>query len=725
MGTGDGQSEGRSITSGADLSADVLAALRYDLTLTGPGGEVIERTLSGGKSIKITAALGEWRIAAKAYQSDSETVAGTGTLVFTVLPGLNTVRIPMIMAGPCYTITVPGIANGTIAAGFSAAFPGTVVTLRVKPEEGYRLASGALTYNYGGKEEIPEGSGLDYHFTMPASDVTVNVEFADYAIRYARAGGTGDGTSWKNASDDVQKMMDELAVLSMNDAGTTGPYIVKLGAGTYAPRWEPAVPASPGGYSYTPPGDLRNAAFTLREGVQVWGGYPASGGDDASRNTAANVTTLSGDFNGDDTVTGSGETLTITNNAENAYHVVLGLNIPAKSGTVLDGLTISGGYADGPGSITVNGVSVSRTYGGGMYYNNSSPVLTNVTISGNRANGMGGGICNENASPVLTDVTISGNYAGNTGGGMFNFAAASPELTNVTISGNYTINTGGGISNWNALAGLADVTISGNYAVNKGGGIYNDTSSLLVTGGEISGNKAKSGGGIYHGDSSLILSNVRISGNTAVEGAGGGIESRNSSPILTNVIISGNKASGIGGGGIFIDNSSPVLTNVTISGNTAVNDSGGGIYNNSPSIPTQIRNSVIWGNTAGSNPGIHNDNGSTTAITYSIVQDSTDTGNGNKTVGSGAADSPFSGWKDPASTPMPNSDGDYRLKAGSPAINAGDNDLYPANTGDAIFAGITLTDAAKAAINAALSKDLEGNPRMRGTAIDMGAYEKE
>ncbi|MDR1058009.1 MAG: hypothetical protein LBL43_00525, partial [Treponema sp.] len=58
----------RALTSGADLPGSVLAALRYELTLTGPGGEVLERTVTGGETLNLTVPLGEWRITAKAYK---------------------------------------------------------------------------------------------------------------------------------------------------------------------------------------------------------------------------------------------------------------------------------------------------------------------------------------------------------------------------------------------------------------------------------------------------------------------------------------------------------------------------------------------------------------------------------------------------------------------------------------------------------------------------------
>src|SRR5699024_5241363 len=71
---------------------------------------------------------------------------------------------------------------------------------------------------------------------------------------------------------------------------------------------------------------------------------------------------------------------------------------------------------------------------GGMYNASSSPVLTNVMISGNTASN-GGGMYNASSSPVLTNVTLSGNTAHNRGGGMYN-SFSSPKIYNSIIWGN-------------------------------------------------------------------------------------------------------------------------------------------------------------------------------------------------------------------------------------------------------------------------------------------------
>src|SRR5262249_8096876 len=142
----------------------------------------------------------------------------------------------------------------------------------------------------------------------------------------------------------------------------------------------------------------------------------------SERNVATNVTTLSGEI-GDPTKT-----------ADNSYHVVYSSGLDKTA--ILDGFTITGGNADG-GSLS--------NFGGGMYNDNSSPTLTNVTFSGNYASNGGGGMYNyTNCSPTLTDVTFSGNSA-LYGGGLYNFNSGSPRLTNVTFSRNSASNYGGGL----------------------------------------------------------------------------------------------------------------------------------------------------------------------------------------------------------------------------------------------------------------------------------------
>jgi len=318
----------------------------------------------------------------------------------------------------------------------------------------------------------------------------------------------------------------------------------------------------------------------------------------------------------------------------------------------LDGFTITAGNA--------NGASGVNFFGGGMYNSSSSPKLTNVTFIGNSADSDGGGMCNEyNSSPTLINVTFRENLA-YYGGGMANYSSSSPMLTDVTFSGN-----------------------SADY----GGGMYNYSSS------------------------SPTLTNVTFSGNSA-GWSGGGIYNYSSSPTLTNVAFSGNSA-GWSGGGIYNSSSSPTLANVTFSGNLAVHY-GGGIYNYSSS-PT-LTNSILWGDTAQTGAEIHDGTGSTSSVTYSIVQGGW-AGASNKN-----ADPLF------MRPPSPGSDevwgtadddyGDLRLQAGSPAIDAGNNEAVLPDVADLDGDGDT---------GEATPLDLNMLPRFVGTPpiVDMGAYESQ
>jgi hypothetical protein len=618
---------GRAVTSGRDLPSDVLAAMRYDLALTGPGGEVLERSVSGGQTLSLMVAAGDWRIDAAAYQ-DEGALAGTGSLSFTVGPRGASVMVPMNMNGPCYVIT---LSNDMLRSNFTAAFPGTNITITAEQSPDLFFDENSLKAEESGTfNPVASGPGTSHSFTMPAADVEVSANF-ERIVRYVRAGGAGskDGTSWENASDDLQKMMDQSEVSARL---VFKPCMVKVGVGTYKPQYAP----DPNGYGIPEthlPSDgrtTRDMAFILRKGVQVLGGYPAGGGGVRNPNPATNNTILSGDIG-------------ISNNdTDNAYHVVLAVNIPASVGTVLDGLTISGGNASGSSNIMVDGVQIKQEQGGGMHNDTSSPALVNVRISGNSAEyGGGGGMYNNGSSPVLVNVSISGNnsFYYSSGGGMYN-RASSPVLVNTVISGN--------------------------SAKSNGGGMYNESSS---------------------------------------------------SPVLVNTVISGNSVADYDGGGMYNENSSsPVLVNTTISGNSAMSGNGGGIFNDAGSLST-VRNSIIWGNTAATSPGIA---GLANRESSIVTDGSTGTG-GN--ISAPSTNTLFETWIDPASSSMPNTLGDYRLQTGSPAINMGDNYCYPADADDTFVFPTGLSAEAKAAINAALPKDLGGNGRFNGT-IDMGAYER-
>jgi len=71
----------------------------------------------------------------------------------------------------------------------------------------------------------------------------------------------------------------------------------------------------------------------MKTGVAIYGGFPASGGDWDSRDWETNPSILSGDIG----ATGDP--------SDNSYRVVRGNSVDSTA--ILDGFTITAGYADG------------------------------------------------------------------------------------------------------------------------------------------------------------------------------------------------------------------------------------------------------------------------------------------------------------------------------------------------------------------------------------------
>lgn len=159
------------------------------------------------------------------------------------------------------------------------------------------------------------------------------------------ATGANNGTSWANAYTDLQPAID---------AATVGNEIW-VAAGTYLPTKDHTGNSSP-----TNP---RDKNFHLDTDMKIYGGFAGTETLLSQRDPVANVTILSGDFNGNDVVTGSGSTLTFANNSENAYHVIITASL--TSAAILDGFTVKGSNANGASNVIYTN-SYNRNSGGGM-----------------------------------------------------------------------------------------------------------------------------------------------------------------------------------------------------------------------------------------------------------------------------------------------------------------------------------------------------------------------
>jgi hypothetical protein len=157
---------------------------------------------------------------------------------------------------------------------------------------------------------------------------------------------------------------------------------------------------------------------------------------------------------------------------------------------------------------SVNGPDVTLINGGGaagcLYLNNNA-VVVGFTLTNGLADYYGGGVYCESTSAVLSNCVVSGNSAFEGGG------AYGGTLNNCTLTGN-SAGEGGGAAD----STLNNCVLTGNSATNSGGGAYSDSSQpCTLNNCTVAGNSAGEGGGA----SSCTLNNCIVYFNTAAVAA--------------------------------------------------------------------------------------------------------------------------------------------------------------------------------------------------------------
>lgn len=293
----------------------------------------------------------------------------------------------------------------------------------------------------------------------------------------------------------------------------------------------------------------------------------------------------------------------------------------ALIGNVIAGNAISDSYGYGGGVAVQSGGPVTLT--GNTIINNAAAITTSVIPQQNV--GYGGGVYVWDAPVILASNVVQGNSANAVvasgfggafgyGGGIYIANTAALSLTGNSIlsntasykhnaypsGGGIEINTSTGLLTGNIIAGNR---ANGNMLFGNGGGIASYTSTLSIVGGQIINNKTALncegyGGGVYASNSKITLDAVRVENNCAANtpsyGLGGGFAFINSPYTLTNLIVTRNYAfaNDTAVGGLFANAASPgVVVN-----NSFVNNKGQGIRTAAPIILT---NNIIMSHTTG------------------------------------------------------------------------------------------------------------------------------
>jgi hypothetical protein len=494
----------------------------------------------------------------------------------------------------------------------------------------------------------------------------------------ADATGNNDGSSWADAYNLLQ---DGLASACEGD-------VILVGQGIYKP--------DQGGGNMA--GD-REATFQLKDDVAVKGGYAGFGeADPDARDNDLYETILSGDLAGDDV----GDLLD-GSRAENSYHVVTGSGTDASA--VLDGFTVTGGNA-------FNTKCSSNDSGGGMYNDNGSPTVANCMFTKNTASdqcgGGGAGMYNRYSNPAVISCEFVGNeyvIADDDGGGGMNNYRSNPTLRDCIFRGNKSNGSGGGMFNSQSNPTLTNCVFINNSSAHEGGGMENNHSGPALTYCTFINNSAyRQGGGIRNTNgSSPVLIGCSFTGNSVTYSYshGGGIcNDYQDSPTLINCLFTDNRAQR--GGGMYSYWGTASLTNCSFSGNSA-GDRGGAMYYRN--VSSTLTNCIVWGNTALQGEEIYFEffrNPATMTVSYCDIRG----GEAGVHVEAGNILNWGDGNIDAEPLFADSGDGDYRLSAGSPCVDSGDNDSVPPDVCD-IDGNARIYDG-----------DGDGEP-----VVDMGAYE--
>jgi hypothetical protein len=378
---------------------------------------------------------------------------------------------------------------------------------------------------------------------------------------------TPDGCSWTTAFPTLQ---DALAVAASGDQ-------IWVADGTY-------YPDEGGGES----DNDRYAMFDIPDGIALYGGF--SGGEtqlsQRNLNPATNNTILSGEIGTPDIY------------ADNSYHVVHITSILTT--TVLDGFTVTRGYANGGGD---------DDFGGGVYIVDSSSALhlTNLLVTDNRAPSAAGGgmfLSTNDGSPISAPQLSASSFTYNLaarGGGLFS-QNSDPVLNEVIFANNQATNGAGG--------GMNIQTVND----------FDPPANLNLRNVIFFKNHGTGGGGMFIGNSTGTLENVTFSRNNS-DRRGGGLLVEVSSPTLTNVTFYKNISVDTGddpkgGGGMTMITSNAVLNNVTFSGNNS-QVVGGDAIRALVNSNLVVTNSIFWGN---GNDEIASDGSGSINISHSVVQ---------------------------------------------------------------------------------------------------------
>ncbi|MDP5076734.1 MAG: LamG domain-containing protein, partial [Nonlabens sp.] len=244
----------------------------------------------------------------------------------------------------------------------------------------------------------------------------------------ASATGTGTGADWTNAYTNLRLALD-------NHPGKD----FWVAAGTYT-----IADGTIAG---------KSSSFIITDNTNVYGGFNGTESLLADRDPVANETIITGDQSNDDVATGLSESS--TDRSDNIYTVIK----VAGDNITIDGLTITGGHANGTTGETKSGSAIKVTPGNG-----NGLIVTNCTLKSNFTSTAGAFHVplTGNSATILLDRCIFTENVGQLAPVVYGSIQTSGITLDLTISNsliyaNRTVDTSSGSQTGNMIWYRSDI----------------------------------------------------------------------------------------------------------------------------------------------------------------------------------------------------------------------------------------------------------------------------
>lgn len=335
--------------------------------------------------------------------------------------------------------------------------------------------------------------------------------------RYVKQDGTGKGTSWEDASGDLQAMIDELATNNPNNL----PGEVWIAGGTYRPK------------TFLITGENYTATFRMRDGISVYGGFKGDETSKSQRSTyqfpwetekdQSTVYLVAKEYNNKPVLADNRWNIN-----SSSRHVVWfapatysDAQAPAFTRpTILDRVCIEGGHALGE---STDKAAFQSSVGGGIYMNDANAYLRDCVVKYSTAKVAGGGVYLKNGR-IIGSLIYNCNAGADTengkGGGVF-VDETGMVLRSMVVNNTAGLGAGVYLNNEDQLLPnylVVSTSVISNNTARINGGVYCNKGGILTqntitnnytpTSPDLANRHSAQTGGVYINEYGMVINSI-------------------------------------------------------------------------------------------------------------------------------------------------------------------------------------------------------------------------